>query len=184
VGIQATHDAYIALGSNLGDREDYLHTALRAIHGYRGLRLTGLSGIYQTAPVGYTDQDSFLNMVCRISLSLGPFELLEALQEIENGLARKRTIRWGPRTIDLDLLLYDREIISTPSLTVPHPRMFERAFVLVPLRDVYPDSPIQGVSLGALIEASPDREGITLYRAAEDIHAMPAKPPARTGPCW
>jgi 2-amino-4-hydroxy-6-hydroxymethyldihydropteridine diphosphokinase len=172
VGIQATHDAYIALGSNLGDREGYLHTALKAIHGYKGLRLTGLSGIYQTAPVGYTDQDPFLNMVCRINLSLGPFELLEALQEIEHDLARKRTIRWGPRTIDLDLLLYDREIISTPSLTVPHPRMFERAFVLVPLRDIYPDSAIQGTSLGECIESSQDREGITLYRSSEDMCAL------------
>jgi 2-amino-4-hydroxy-6-hydroxymethyldihydropteridine diphosphokinase len=156
----------------MGDREGYLFAALKALHGLHGLSLTDVSGIYQTSPVGYTGQDAFLNMACRAALSLSPFELLDALGEIENSLERKRTIRWGPRTIDLDILLYDRERIDTGSLTVPHPRMFERAFVLVPLRDIYPDKEIQGKPLKELIEACADRNGISPYRSPGDTRAL------------
>jgi 2-amino-4-hydroxy-6-hydroxymethyldihydropteridine diphosphokinase len=168
---ETAHKAYIALGSNLGGREGYLLRALKEMQGC-GLTLTGVSGIYETDPVGYAGQGAFLNMVCGIALSLGPFDLLDALREIENKLGRKRTIRWGPRTIDLDILLYDRERIATEALTVPHPRMFERAFVLVPLRDIYPDGTIQGRPLEELIAACADRKGITLYKSAEDTQAL------------
>lgn len=165
-------DVYIALGSNIGAREAYLTGALKLLHHAKDMRLTGVSSIYQTAPVGYTDQAPFLNMVCRGEVSLDPFALLEVLQAIEQSLERKRTIHWGPRTIDLDILLYGSETIQTPSLTIPHPCMFERAFVLVPLRDVYPDETIRGKSFAEHLSACADRGGIDLYRSSQDMESL------------
>jgi 2-amino-4-hydroxy-6-hydroxymethyldihydropteridine diphosphokinase len=156
--------AYIALGSNLGDREAYLQRAIEQIRLIPGLRVRALSKIYETDPVGYTDQAPFLNMVCRTDLVLNPYELLESLQEIETALDRKRDIRWGPRTIDLDILLYGNERIQTPELTIPHERMFERAFVLVPLRDVYLEPVLLGLSFEERIASCPDREGIREFK--------------------
>ena len=165
-------DVYIALGSNIVDREAYLLRALKMFRKTGQVSLTGLSGIYQTAPVGYTEQEPFLNMVCRLGVSIGPFELLEMLLDIETALERKRTIRWGPRTIDLDMLLYGNEKIHAPLLTVPHPCMFERAFVLVPLRDVYPFETLEGASLTERIASCYDREGIVLYRSSQDVESL------------
>jgi 2-amino-4-hydroxy-6-hydroxymethyldihydropteridine diphosphokinase len=159
----------------MGDREGFLLAALREMREHSGLILAGVSGIYETAPVGGVEQGAFLNMVCRLSVSLCPFDLLDALLNIENKLGRKRSVRWGPRTIDLDILLYDGERIETDSLTVPHPRMFERAFVLVPLGDVYPDREIEGRPLDELINECPDRKGITLYKSAKDTRSLTSR---------
>jgi 2-amino-4-hydroxy-6-hydroxymethyldihydropteridine diphosphokinase len=169
---KSAHTTYIALGSNIGDREGFLLSALGEMQRREGLTLTAVSGIYETAPVGYLAQSAFFNMACRLSVSLSPFDLLDALREIENKLGRTRPIRWGPRTIDLDILLYDRERIDTVSLTIPHPRMFERAFVLVPLRDIYTDREIKGRPLEELIEECPDQKGITLYKSAKDTRLL------------
>jgi 2-amino-4-hydroxy-6-hydroxymethyldihydropteridine diphosphokinase len=166
------YDVYIALGSNIGDREAYLLNAMRMLQGHRGVSLRALSGVYQTAPVGYIHQDPFLNMVCRVEVSLNPFELLEALQKIEAKLARERNIHWGPRTIDLDILLYGDKNIATSTLTVPHPRMFERAFVLAPLRDIYPLEEIRGKSLEERLESCADLGGISLYRLQEEVESL------------
>ncbi|MFC5653371.1 2-amino-4-hydroxy-6-hydroxymethyldihydropteridine diphosphokinase [Paenibacillus solisilvae] len=129
-------EAYIALGSNVGDRSKLLQEALLLIDSHSAIKVIRVSGIYETDPVGYTDQPSFLNMTAALLTTLGPFELLHALLDIEKQLGRTRDIRWGPRTMDLDLLLMENVRLDEEELTLPHPRMMERAFVLVPLRDV------------------------------------------------
>lgn len=130
--------AYVALGANLGERESSLREALRRIAAVRGVELLRTSGIYETDPVGYEDQPAFLNMAAALATDLAPAELLRTLLSIEKEMGRVRDVRWGPRTIDLDLLIYEDVTMETQELTLPHPRMGERAFVLVPLRDVWP----------------------------------------------
>ena len=141
--------AYIGLGSNMGCREDYLCSALNYLAHLPGVAITGISSIYETEPWGVTEQDKFLNMVVEVSVSpqLTPPELLRCLQEIENKLGRLRTRHWGPRTIDLDLLLYDEVEMDTPFLRLPHPQLTKRAFVLVPLMEVAPALWIKGIPL-------------------------------------
>ncbi|WP_322908080.1 2-amino-4-hydroxy-6-hydroxymethyldihydropteridine diphosphokinase [Paenibacillus campi] len=129
-------EAYIALGANLGDREQTLYDAIELLHSHPQIAVQRCSGVYDTAPVGYTDQPAFYNMVIRISTTLQPLELLDIMLEIESQLGRVRTIRWGPRTVDLDLLWMDHRHIETERLQLPHPRMCERAFVLVPLHEL------------------------------------------------
>jgi 2-amino-4-hydroxy-6-hydroxymethyldihydropteridine diphosphokinase len=127
---------YISLGTNVGDRENYLKEAIESLKQHPSMQLESVSSIYETDPVGYIDQPNFLNLVVKIFTSLSPQELLEVTQTIENELGRKREIRWGPRTIDLDILLYNHENIETDQLRIPHPRMFERSFVLIPLKEI------------------------------------------------
>jgi len=128
--------AYVGLGSNLGAREAALAEAVRRLDALEFARVTDVSPLYETDPVGYTEQPPFLNMVCRIVTEGSPEALLSATLGIEQELGRTRDVRWGPRTIDIDILLYDDMTIQTPTLTVPHPRLAERSFVLVPLLDV------------------------------------------------
>jgi len=128
--------AFLGLGSNVGDRERWLAEAVRRLDERPDVRVAARSPIYETDPVGLTDQPAFLNMAVRIETSLPPESLLQATMGIERELGRVRTVRWGPRTIDIDILLYDDDSVQTPSLTIPHPRLAERAFVLVPLFDV------------------------------------------------
>ncbi|PWU67806.1 2-amino-4-hydroxy-6-hydroxymethyldihydropteridine diphosphokinase [Gracilibacillus dipsosauri] len=130
------NQAYIALGSNIEPRLEYLQLAIQRLKEHRSIQIKKVSGIYETAPVGFTDQNDFLNMAIRIETTLSPLELLDTCQEIEHSLGRKREIKWGPRTIDLDILLYNQENIETERLTLPHPSMHERAFVLMPLMDI------------------------------------------------
>lgn len=132
---QATK-AYISLGSNLGDRLGYLASAVTRLHERDGIRVTRCSSVYETAPVGLTEQPAFLNMVIEVETSLGPLELLRAMMDVEQALGRVRLVRWGPRTIDLDLLVYGDVSMQTAELELPHPRMSERAFVLVPLLEL------------------------------------------------
>jgi 2-amino-4-hydroxy-6-hydroxymethyldihydropteridine diphosphokinase len=156
-------NVFLALGSNLGDRESNLREAVKYISLIKSTEVLQISGVYETEPVGYTDQHNFLNMVIRIETALKPDELLNETQKTELGLKRTRGIRWGPRTIDIDILLYDNERIVLPELVIPHPRMFERAFVLVPLRDVYFDECIYGRSMDELINKCSDKDGIRYY---------------------
>ena len=130
--------AFIALGSNIHPRSLYLKRAIESLKKYDRIKLKKESSIYETEPIGVTDQDKFLNMVIEIDTSLGPIELLELCQTVEQSLNRKREVRWGPRTIDLDILLYNQENIISENLTIPHPRMHERAFVLIPLSEISP----------------------------------------------
>lgn len=129
-------EAYIALGANLGDREGTLIEALNRLNRHEGICIVRCSGVYETEPVGYIDQPQFLNMAAALRTTLTPESLLDVMLEIETGLGRTRDIRYGPRTVDLDLLWMEGQTVETPHLTLPHPRMLERAFVLYPLNDI------------------------------------------------
>lgn len=132
------NESYLSLGSNMGNRLDMLKTAVRLLMEHPSVEVTAISSLYETDPVGFTDQESFLNMVVRLETPLPALELLDICQEIERKLNRERLVRWGPRTIDLDILIYNRDNVESERLTVPHPRMHERAFVLIPLLEVNP----------------------------------------------
>ena len=131
--------AYISLGSNLGDREAMIRAAIEALPG-----VVAVSELRETEPVGLVDQPPFLNGVARLETELSARELLEALLAVERQLGRERRVRWGPRTIDLDLLLYGSETLEEPGLTVPHPRLHERRFALEPLAELAPSLVVPG----------------------------------------
>jgi 2-amino-4-hydroxy-6-hydroxymethyldihydropteridine diphosphokinase len=133
------HLVYLSLGSNIGDREAFLAAACQKLSAQPGVKLICSSSLYETEPVGYRDQGWFLNQVVEVRTTLRPGQLLAVIHEIENKLGRKRLIRWGPRVIDLDILLYDSLSIETEDLVIPHPRIYERSFVLVPLQEIAPD---------------------------------------------
>lgn len=128
--------AFLSIGTNIGEREQNLQDAVRLLQAKDGVNITALSSIYETAAVGFTEQADFLNMAVALETTLTATDLLTICQAIENDLGRIREFRWGPRIIDLDILLYNQEVYETESLTVPHPRMYERAFVLVPLQEI------------------------------------------------
>lgn len=133
---------FVALGSNLGDRGAHLRAARRALAAAEDMRVVAASRIYQTAPVGPAGQDSYLNAVLELDAGLTPSALLLLLLGMERAEGRDRereSIRWGPRTLDLDLLLYGDRCVDGPGLTLPHPRLHERAFVLEPLCELAPD---------------------------------------------
>jgi 2-amino-4-hydroxy-6-hydroxymethyldihydropteridine diphosphokinase len=134
--------AYLALGSNLGDRLAYLQHAVDAL----GVQVVAISHVYETAPVGGPEQGAYLNAVVAIETDLDPHSLLQLAQRIENDARRVRAERWGPRTLDVDVLLYDDIELDDPDLTIPHPRMWGRGFVLAPLRDVAPQLVDAGAS--------------------------------------
>jgi len=157
-------DAYIALGSNMGDRELNLLRAVAEIGKLPDCKVTGLSSFYETSPVGVTEQAAFYNAVLRLHTSLPPHELLDRLLRIETEIfGRTRTVHWGPRRMDLDLLLYGETTIADDRLTVPHSRMCERRFVLQPLADIAPEllHPLMGQSIAALLGALHSDETVT-----------------------
>lgn len=136
---------YMAFGANLGDREGTIRIALGRLAEHDGIQVLRVSSLRETDPVGYEDQPRFLNGVALLETILGPRELLEVLLGLERDLGRTRHgPRFGPRTIDLDLLLYGDEVVDEPGLEIPHPRMTERAFVLEPLAELDPDLVIPG----------------------------------------
>ncbi len=130
--------AYIGIGSNIGDREKNLNSAIEMLKQKDGVEVTAVSSYINTAPVGYTDQPDFLNAVVEVTTTLCPQKLLEGCASIEKELKRERIIHWGPRTIDLDILLYDDLVLNDSNLIIPHPRMHEREFVLKPLKEISP----------------------------------------------
>ncbi|PWW18993.1 2-amino-4-hydroxy-6-hydroxymethyldihydropteridine diphosphokinase [Cytobacillus oceanisediminis] len=168
--------AFIAFGSNIGNRFENLKEAIEKIGQLPEVEVVNTSSIYETEPVGYENQEQFLNMAIQVSTPLNPFELLDTCLEIELNLGRKRDIRWGPRTIDLDILLFNHENIETEKLIVPHPRMHERAFVLIPLLEI--DSSIRLPKmerpLSSILEDIPDREGVRIWKRknGEDVFAL------------
>lgn len=156
----------IALGSNVGNRLEQLLTAIKKLTSSPDIELVNYSSIYETDPVGYENQDPFLNMVIEIETDLDALELLDRCLTIELELGRKREIRWGPRTIDLDILAFNQENINHVKLIVPHPRMKERAFVLVPLLEMKPEYKLVGMKqpISMLLDELPDREGVRLWK--------------------
>jgi 2-amino-4-hydroxy-6-hydroxymethyldihydropteridine diphosphokinase len=138
---------YIGLGSNIEDREFHLKEAIRLLQLHPDINIRRCSSIYETDPVGFTEQPAFLNMVIQVETKLVPAELLNHMFAVEQQLGRIRDIRWGPRTIDLDLLLYGKHQFSEPELVIPHPRMAERAFVLVPLLEIADEESISDLDM-------------------------------------
>lgn len=131
--------AYLGLGSNLGDSKEALAAAVRALRWMPRVNVVRVSAFYRTAPVGYENQPDFLNQVVEVQTGLGPRELLEQTQEIEREAGRARALRWGPRTLDIDILWYDDRHVSEQGLQIPHPRIEERRFVLEPWSELVPD---------------------------------------------
>jgi len=151
--------AFLGLGSNLGDRAALLAQALARLDGTSGIRVVAVSSLYATAPVGVEDQPEFFNAAAEIRTTLTPRELLAACLRVETELGRVRLARWGPRTIDIDILLFGDLRLSEDAITLPHPRMRERAFVLAPLAEIAPGLAIDGKA-AAEWAASVDGSGV------------------------
>jgi 2-amino-4-hydroxy-6-hydroxymethyldihydropteridine diphosphokinase len=133
--------AYVGIGSNVGERLEFCRDAVAALDDAEGIRVTAASSLYETSPVGGPPQRSFINLVARLETNLGPRDLLTTCQSIERLLGREPSdIRWGPRVVDLDVLLFGDEKVNEPDLEIPHPRMTHRRFVLVPLLEINPDA--------------------------------------------
>jgi len=156
------HVVYLALGSNLGDRPANLKAAVAALPPV--VAVDQVSRVYATSPWGITDQPAFLNMALKGGTALDPRELLVHLKHLETELGRVPGLRWGPRQIDLDILFFDEIVLDSPGLTIPHPHLHERAFVLVPLAELAPGlrHPILQKTVGELLAAL-DAEGVKLY---------------------
>lgn len=161
---------YLSIGTNIGEREKNLVEAVRALDAMQQVHLQSISSIYETDPVGFLDQQSFLNIAVKLETSFSAQEMLNACQSVEQHLGRVRLIRWGPRSIDLDILLFNHENIETESLIVPHERMFERAFVLVPLVEI---SEVNTAQLkqahDKLSQMDIEKEGVKLWKRVESV---------------
>lgn len=140
--------AFLALGSNLGDRLNCLTAAVRQLEANEMVRIVRVSSVYETPPVGVLEQPDFLNLVLEVRTDLSPERLLDHALSVEAQLGRVRRERWGPRTIDIDLLWYEGVATTTPMLTLPHPRLMERAFVVMPFAEIAPQLLIGGQTIG------------------------------------
>jgi GTP cyclohydrolase IV len=154
------HNVYLGLGTNLGDRRANLSQALQRLQSFGTVEK--VSRCYETKPVGYEEQPDFLNLTCLVTTAMSPSQLLHSLKEIERQMGRKANFRNAPRPMDLDILFFDNLVVDTAELTIPHPRMHERAFVLVPLADIAPDivHPALRLTVREMLERV-DRQGIT-----------------------
>ena len=173
------HLAYIGFGSNIGDKFSYIQRAITALSEIAGITLQEVSSLYETAPVGNEAQDDFLNGVVSIRTPHSPHNLLYMLKQIETNIGREHRIRWGPREIDMDILIYDDLCVETPNLTIPHPEMHLRRFVLVPLAEIAPDlvHPIFNETIQTLLAHLEDdrsvvkAEGLS-YRPTFNTHLL------------
>ncbi len=149
---------FLGLGANLGDVRGTLRLALRRLA--TQLHLLAVSSLYDTAPVGYLEQPRFLNLVCAVETDLSPPELLRYVKELERDLGRRPSARFGPRALDIDILLYDDIVVRSPELTLPHPRLAERAFALAPLAEIAPTLmvPPTGRTVAELLRLLPDQD--------------------------
>ena len=156
------HVTYIGFGSNIGDRLVHIQNAIHALSKTEGIILQKISSVYKTDPVGYEAQAQFLNGVAAIQTHLPPLSLLHILKDIETAIGRQHRIRWGPREIDLDILVYGDLCLQTEKLVIPHPEMHLRHFVLVPLAEIAPDlvHPVFQETIHALLENLEDDKSV------------------------
>ena len=162
----ATVEAFVALGANLENPLQQVRQAISELAAIEHTHVLAVSSLYRTAPVGYAGQPDFINAVAKLQTGLSPHELLDALHVIENRHGRRRSVRNAPRTLDLDLLLYGTRVVHEEGLTLPHPRMHERAFVLMPLAEIAPDAPLPGNAPLSQLLAQVDRSGVEKLDAA------------------
>jgi len=168
------HIAYIGIGSNIGDKIHQCEKAILEILKIDRHKLLAKSSFYKTKPIGYTDQDWFVNGVIKIETDLEPADLLRALKDIESHLGRRETFRWGPREIDLDILFFDDKELHFGELQIPHPHLHERQFVLIPIIEIDRNflHPILKKTLGELLENLRDNQGVEKIQfscSSEDI---------------
>ena len=158
---------FMGLGSNVGDRLSYLRQSIVALDAVAGVVVHTCSSIYETEPWGQENQPSFLNQIVEIHTDLDAHVLLQHCQGIEKNLGREKKVRWGPRTIDLDILLYDQNVIHTDHLQVPHPQLTNRRFVLVPMAELDSDFIVPGVdaSIQTLLKQCGDKKQVRLFNA-------------------
>lgn len=154
--------AYLGIGSNLGDRMRNCLDAISLLEESPFISVTDRSSFYETEPVGYEDQQTFINCVLEIETTLKPDILLKICQGIENSLGRERGIHWGPRTLDIDILLYNNQVIRKRELRIPHPRMHKRGFVLIPLSEIAPDAvhPVNKKKIKFLLKGLKDKHSV------------------------
>ena len=154
--------ALIGIGSNLGDKISNCESAIDRLGGFRENRILRRSSLYKTEPVGYSEQDWFVNCVIKVETIFGPYEILGHLKELERAFGRRKTFFWGPRVIDLDILLFNSEEFTSKDLQIPHPHLHERAFVLVPLCEIDPEAVHPGLQKTAqkLLEELGEIEGV------------------------
>lgn len=162
--------AYLGLGTNMGDRLEYIESACKLLENCEDINIAKKSRIYETKAWGYTDQADFLNMCLEIKTNLNEYSLLEVCNEIEQKLNRERIIRWGPRTIDIDILFFNDIILNDKNLYIPHPRISERAFVLIPLMDLNKDLKIKGINIEDYLNSltCEEKEQVKEYASDEE----------------
>ena len=158
------YECYLSVGSNLGDRAEYIRQAIEYVGASDKIQLKSVSSLYETPPWGNINQPSFLNGAFSLVSTISPQELLGLCQSVEQSLGRVRHEHWGPRTIDIDLLYIDGMRLNTPELVLPHPYMLERAFVLVPLVEIAPDLLVDGVSVKEHLDKLADVDTVVLWR--------------------
>jgi 2-amino-4-hydroxy-6-hydroxymethyldihydropteridine diphosphokinase len=165
--------AFLGLGSNLSNRERFLNRAIMRFSKNDGIRIRRLSSVYETEPWGVKDQGHFLNMVVEIKTVLEPLALLDACKRIEAGFGRKNGMRWGPRVIDIDVLLYGDRTIQAPGLVIPHPMLAERRFALVPLAEIARGIKVPGFAktVQVLLEKCSDKSSVRFYRKSKGVSA-------------
>jgi 2-amino-4-hydroxy-6-hydroxymethyldihydropteridine diphosphokinase len=156
-----THTVYLSLGSNLGDRAAQINQALARLE-EKGVRIVKRSSFYETGPLEFLDQGWFLNIAVEAETELTPSKLLKLVLDVEKELGRERIIKSGPRTIDIDILLFDATAVRGEELEIPHPRMTERKFVLVPMAEIAPElrHPISGLTMSELLAATKDQSQV------------------------
>lgn len=162
----------LSLGGNVGDRLARLREAVAMLARHEGVRLVAVSSCYETEPMGVVDQPAFLNLAVEIETALAPLELLNTVKDIEREIGREPAMRWGPRMIDIDIILWGERVVESETLSIPHPAFRQRAFVLTPLAEIAADAvdPVTGKTVAALA-ASPEAAGVVaLYAPAAAFH--------------
>ncbi|RJP31446.1 MAG: 2-amino-4-hydroxy-6-hydroxymethyldihydropteridine diphosphokinase [Actinobacteria bacterium] len=162
MGGKEDHRVFLGMGSNLGDRRENLLSALRMLDAMEGVRILEVSSVYETAPWGMLEQPDFLNLVALVSTSRDPRGMLAACRDVEEELGRVRAERWGPRSIDVDILIFDDLQLEEEDLVIPHPRMLEREFVMVPLLELQPGYTPVGKETEARLSDAAGRERVRM----------------------